>query len=176
MTINAVTFAAWMQVLADRFNRPMQPATQQAYYATLSDELSTEEFERAAALAFRDETFWPSPRAIIEKVHPPVDIKVSATETFEGLRQAITDFGWQHVHRRLEPTLPLTTRRALQGSGGVYAIAMASYTELPHLARKFADIYEAAVAEIPVAALPGMTEAMRIGQSRPKLLREDNAS
>ena len=68
-------FIAWMAALTDRFGRALHPGTQQAYYAQLSPLLSTEEFDRAASLVFRDETFWPSPRVFIEKVRsnaPPL--------------------------------------------------------------------------------------------------------
>jgi hypothetical protein len=175
--IDATKFAAWMAALTDRFNRPLLPGTQQAYYATLSAELTTEEFERAASLAFRDETFWPSPRVIVEKVHPPVNVKASASEAFEGIRQAIMDFGGPHVASQLAPNLPPPAKRALRAIGGAYAVGMASYTELPHLARRFTEVYEAAVADAPQEALPALAYPHRIEQSAgPKLLREGKAS
>jgi hypothetical protein len=170
--IDIAVFGAWMAAFSDRFNRPLLPATQLVYYSMLSAELSTEEFERAAALAFRDEMFWPSPQAIIAKVHPPVDVKASATETFEGVREAIVDFGWQRVNHRLVPTLPAATRRALRAIGGVRTIAMATDADLPHLARRFGEVYENAVAEGAVAALPASRDAVRLTNPAPKLLPE----
>lgn len=170
-------YGAWMAALTDRFNRPLLPGTQQAYYAALSAELTTEEFEQAAGLAFRDETFWPSPRVIIEKVHPPVNVKACASEAFEGIRQAIMDFGGPQVASQLAPNLPPAAKRALRAIGGAYAISQASYTELPHLARRFTEVYEAAAADAPIEALPALVHPHRLAQQTgPKLLRDGTTS
>lgn len=170
--IDEKPFAMWMTVLADRFNRPLSAPTTQAYYAALSAELTTEEFEQAAGLAFRDEAFWPSPRVIIEKVHPPINVKAAASEAFEGIRQAIMDFGGPHVASQLAPNLPAPAKRALRAIGGAYAVSQASYTELPHLARRFSEVYEAECAGAPQQALPAMTHPHRVGQQTgPRLLK-----
>lgn len=78
-------FVERMAELADRFNRPLHEATQRRYYELLNRELTTEEFIGAAELAFRNSSFWPSPRELIEFIKPPRDLGLEASHAFEKL-------------------------------------------------------------------------------------------
>lgn len=78
-------FVERMAELADRFNRPLHEATQRRYYELLNRELTTEEFIAAAELAFRNSSFWASPRELIEFIHPPRDLGLEASQAFDKM-------------------------------------------------------------------------------------------
>lgn len=68
--INAVTFAAEMTLLRDRFSRKdMTEEVTARYHDFLNQHLTTEEFVTAARAIFNDDTFWPSPMRFLEVIH-----------------------------------------------------------------------------------------------------------
>jgi hypothetical protein len=78
-------FVERMAELADRFNRPLHEQTQRRYYELLNREITTEEFIGAAELAFRNSSFWPSPKELIEFIHPPRDLTLEASQAFDKM-------------------------------------------------------------------------------------------
>lgn len=145
--IDTEIFSRAMGELADRFNRPLAPLTSRKYYATLNAELSTEEFVAAADIAFRDCTFWPSPRELIEFVKPTLDLNLEATRAFEQLRKL----------GELHPTAGMCWRRSevedRLGEAGVIAFDAIGANErlrgltaqdLPWARREFIAAYKAA--------------------------------
>lgn len=148
--IDTEIFSRAMGELADRFNRPLAPLTSRKYYATLNAELTTEEFVAAADIAFRDCTFWPSPKELIEFVKPTPDLDLEAGRAFEQLRR----LGETH------PTAGMCWRRAdvedLLGEAGVAAFDAIGANErlrgltaqdLPWARREFIAAYKAAATD-----------------------------
>lgn len=66
MSLSDAVFAASWAVLEDRFNRHFNEATVKIYRRTLAAELTDEQFQKACSVAFRFETFFPSPQQLIE--------------------------------------------------------------------------------------------------------------
>lgn len=91
--IDQKSFAVGMGVLAERFRSELAPAAQSGYYAILSGELETGEFEVAVQLAFRHSQFWPSPQQLIDFANPPVDLTSEAIEMFDS----VIDLGEHHA-------------------------------------------------------------------------------
>lgn len=78
--IDATLFARWVRVFGERIGKPLSADTSAAYYATLSGELTTAQFDTAMQRIFRDHIYatWPSPKAIIECVKPTVALEGAA--------------------------------------------------------------------------------------------------
>ncbi|HEX7089895.1 MAG TPA: hypothetical protein VF192_07145 [Longimicrobiales bacterium] len=81
--IDAAVFAKWIRVLAERIGKSLSAEAAAVYYATLSAELDTAQFETAMQRIFRDHGYatWPSPKAIIETVRPPKAFEAAAAWT-----------------------------------------------------------------------------------------------
>jgi hypothetical protein len=78
--IDATLFARWIRVFGERIGKPLSTDTSAAYYATLSAELTTADFDTAMQRIFRDHIYatWPSPKAIIETVRPTTALEGAA--------------------------------------------------------------------------------------------------
>lgn len=59
-------FVAGMATLAGAFAREMDEGLQRAYFAVLSGELNTAQFEDAVSETLKRERFWPSPSVILQ--------------------------------------------------------------------------------------------------------------
>jgi hypothetical protein len=81
--IDAPLFARWIRVFGERIGKPLSADTSAAYYATLSTELTTQEFDAAMQRIFRDHVYatWPAPKAIVECVKPTVALEGMAAWT-----------------------------------------------------------------------------------------------
>lgn len=73
--IDANVFARYMTALADRLKFPLSDATNALYYVTLSDRLTTEQFESAAQRVFAEysDFGFPPPAVFFAQVPPVVD-------------------------------------------------------------------------------------------------------
>ena len=78
--IDAQLFARWIRVFGERIGKPLSTDTSAAYYATLSAELTSAQFDTAMQRIFRDHIYatWPSPKAIVEMVKPTVALEGAA--------------------------------------------------------------------------------------------------
>lgn len=86
--IDANLFARWVRVFGERIGKPLSADTGAAYYATLSAELTTEQFDTAMQRIFRDHVYatWPSPKAIVECVRPTMALEgASAWEAIANI-------------------------------------------------------------------------------------------
>lgn len=83
--IERAVFATWMSALADRIGRPLTVPTLAAYYAALSAQLNTAQFEQAAQAVFAAWRFpnWPPPAEFITAVVavPPIALEAAAAWT-----------------------------------------------------------------------------------------------
>lgn len=73
--IDANVFARYMTAIADRLKFPLSDSTNALYYVTLSDRLTTEQFESAAQRVFAeyDDFGFPPPAVFFAQVPPVVD-------------------------------------------------------------------------------------------------------
>lgn len=90
--IDRESFDVGMGALAERFRGALSPEAQRGYYAILSTELDTEQFQVAVQLAFRHSQFWPSPQQLIDFAVPPMDLALEAAEMFDR----VMDIGVNH--------------------------------------------------------------------------------
>ena len=59
--LDRTVFTREMTLLHERFGRQVNALVTARYYDTLSRDLSTNEFERAARIIFDEDQFWPAP-------------------------------------------------------------------------------------------------------------------
>lgn len=76
--IDRGVFIAGMATLAGSFGREMDEGLQRAYYAVLSPELSTAQFEGAVAETMKCERFWPSPAVLLQHAEASESAKMLA--------------------------------------------------------------------------------------------------
>lgn len=148
MIINKEIFAEAMSVLADRFNRPLHPATQRKYFEILSLELTTEEFSTACELAFRSVRFWPSPQELIELVKPEKNLDIEAAGMFEDVR----DLGFPHTagmcwHREEVAALGAPALAGFVAIGAQDRLRHLSADDLSWARREFVAAYKAKATE-----------------------------
>ena len=89
--IDKQIFLTGMTALAGAFGREVDGPIQVAYYRVLNPKLSTEEFERAVAIALETETFWPSPAVLLGKVRQAAEAQ--ALGAFEHVTKVMRDNG-----------------------------------------------------------------------------------
>lgn len=144
-SIDQTIFSEAMSVLADRFNRPLHPATLRKYHETLSRELGTEEFVAAAEIAFRDSTFWPSPRELIEYVKPMPDLTLEATVAFDK----VLALGFPHPagtcwkREQIQEELGMPASVAFTAIGAQGRLRSITTDDLPFARREFISAYRA---------------------------------
>lgn len=145
--IDKELFAQTMSALADRFNRPLAGPTLKAYYHALSAELSEDDFRAAVNIAFRDCTFWPSPKDLIEFVHPEPDLDLEGSLKFDQVRAAGKNqpgFGmqWKRTDVMLcgEPALA-----AFASIGGNERMRSMQGDDIAWARREFITAYKAAI-------------------------------
>jgi hypothetical protein len=140
------TFVERMAELADRFNRPLHEATQRRYYELLSRELTTEEFIAAAELAFRNSSFWPSPRELIEFIHPPRDLGLEASQAFDKMLAMGEPhpMGTCWLKSKIVEELGEATAVAFSAIGAQGRLRSITTDDLPWARREFIAAYKAA--------------------------------
>lgn len=144
--IDKKIFATAMSILADRFNRPLHEATIRAYRDVLSRDLTTEEFVAAVDLAFRDCTFWPSPREIIEFVKPVPDLNLEAARAFDE----VLGLGFPHPagtcwsRETIETTVGEYAAKAFSAIGAQGRLRNISADDMPWARREFVTAYRGA--------------------------------
>jgi hypothetical protein len=152
--IDKDAFIAGIAVLAGAFGREVDAPVQRAYYAVLSREMTTEEFEQAVTLTLSSETFWPSPAVLLGKV--------KADETSRGLLalehvNRITDAhgGFRYLpYAVYQAEFDAPTKAAISACGGLSAIATTNENALNALRKKFAAAYATAQKPPQLSAPP----------------------
>lgn len=164
--INPDVFIERMAELADRFNRPLHEATQRRYYELLNREITTEEFIAAAELAFRNSSFWPSPRELIEFIHPPRDLGLEASQAFEKMLAMGEPHPQGMCWRKSQILEELGEPGAVAFSaiGAQGRLRGITTEDLPWCRREFIAVYKAAAIE--TNHLVAAREAMRFPQQQ----------
>lgn len=164
--INTDVFIERMAELADRFNRPLHEATQRRYYELLNRELTTEEFVAAAELAFRNSGFWPSPRELIEYIHPPRDLGLEASQAFDKVLSLgePTPHGTSWLRSKIVDEIGESAAVAFSAIGAQGRLRNITVDDLPWCRREFIAAYKAAA--IDTNHLVAAREAMRFPQQQ----------
>jgi hypothetical protein len=85
--IDPQVFAAEMTLLRERFGKALSQPVLARYYAYLSANLGTEEFQQAAIGIFNEEKFFPAPADFVHRVHG--DLEHQAERQWAELMRAI---------------------------------------------------------------------------------------
>jgi hypothetical protein len=161
--IERQVFNAWMAVLADRFNRPFEAPTIKVWYAILTQELSTTEFETAAAVAFRQCPYWPSPKELIEFVRPQCDHRSEAAEKFRELQElAETTTPGVRFWRAdvIEANLGSLALSAFRRIGGNERLRNLDAGDFQYARRDFIEMYATSAAQLEKTARAKQAFAM----------------
>jgi hypothetical protein len=155
------TFSERMSELADRFNRPLHEATVRRYYELLSRELTTEEFIAAAELAFRNSSFWPSPRELIEYIRPPRDLGLEASQAFDKVLHAgeYTPQGQSWLRSKILEEIGEPAAVAFSAIGAQGRLRGITTDDLPWARREFIAAYKASA--IDTSHVVAAREALR---------------
>lgn len=141
--INAQTFAKWMRVLAERIGKPLSPDTGAVYYATLSAELDTAQFETAMQRIFRDHQYatWPSPKAIIDGIRPTQALEATAawTRISETMRLLPGGASRSEIHNWLVRDVGETATATFEAIGGRTRLSAANDWRLDEMRSEFLD-------------------------------------
>jgi hypothetical protein len=93
--IDPTTFGMWMGTWAERLGgKALSAPTSAAYYAALSRELTTEQFDAAMQIVFATHRFntWPAPAEIIAAVKCAPDDRIAAVDAFDGVVRIVTGY------------------------------------------------------------------------------------
>lgn len=152
--IDKDAFIAGIAVLAGAFSREVDAPVQRAYYAVLSPQMTTEEFEKAVALTLTSETFWPSPAVLLSKVKKGDEGKgLLALEHVTRIVDKAGGFRFlPHATYLAEFDAP--TRAAISVCGGLVVITNTSEERWPAMQRKFAAAYTQALNPKPALSAP----------------------
>lgn len=145
MPIDRNAFLREMAILAELFNRPMLSDPLIARYkAVLDTQLTTQQFEHAAATIFAQDSFFPPPIRFIHAAKG--DPAQTARQEWDALLE----------HARKGDLAPLTEpgKAALKAIGGWTAIAYADEFRLSSLRKQFLESYtdkptDQALVEVP---------------------------
>jgi hypothetical protein len=125
--IDPKIFATYMTAISDRLKTPMADATHALYYLTLSNAMTTEQFEQAARQVFLDYSgfSFPAPQVFLDMLpRPPVDAEL--------ILRRIHDLGEYSPNGWRYPSVALVRERLGVRVGDAYGAAGAS-------SRLFAD-------------------------------------
>lgn len=119
--IDSTIYARYMAAIADRTKSPIAPATIALYYVTLSDAMSTEQFEMAARRVFSeyDDFGFPPPAVFLTALAataPPID--------GDAILRRISALGSHHPNRGwIYPRLDVIRDALGDGIAQAYAAA-----------------------------------------------------
>lgn len=139
--IEKEAFLAGLAVLAGAFGREIDGPVQRAYYAVLSPQLTSEEWERAVSLTLASEKFWPSPATLLSKVK--ADDNSRALLAFEHVNRVTNDAGGYRflTYDAFHSEFDAATKAAISEIGGLAEIANTPENQLAALRRRFATAY-----------------------------------
>lgn len=141
--IDAMLFARWIRVFGERIGKPLSADTSAAYYATLSEELTTGEFDAAMQRIFRDHIYatWPSPKAIIACVKPTAALQGLAawTAICEILRLRPANATAADVHRWIAARAGEAAATTFDLVGGMRRYMAANDWRFEEMQRDFLD-------------------------------------
>ena len=152
--IDEPTFRKAWTLLCERFNREPSTALMQAYYGTLSERMTTDEFRAAANQVFIAREFFPRPLDFLEAVR--TDPRAEALDQWEQVQELMRG----NIHQ-----LTAEADRVVRILGGPSQLRNTQLEAVPFVRRDFLALYGDAVEisrrEHP-PTLQGGAEAKRI--------------
>ena len=156
MPLDKRVFLAELAMLAERFGRTVSEPVMLRYYDTLSQRLTTSEFQAASRIIFDRDKFWPEPLRFVDAV------KGNATEeaaaAWNALQAAATMGDHAAVHG--------ATLAALRATGVTFRdVETASDARLASIRKSFVSAFERAAAKangqpaLPSVAAPQLEAA-----------------
>lgn len=148
--IERTAFAKIMGVFADRIGRALAPATAEAYYDALSDQLTTDQFLAGARIVFRSHQFntWPAPQQFIDAAQPRPAAALAAAEAFELSLEIMGDSRVPILERKARVlSLGPTAARAFIAAGGIREFNLLPLDQVPWLRKRFVEAWQDAASE-----------------------------
>lgn len=172
--IDRDVFARLMRAVSNRINKPLGEDASAMYYATLSEELTTEEFQRGMAGIFRDHAFatWPAPAEIIDRAKPARKLEAAAAWTAleEAMKRCVpTEPVLAQLRLCGVPEVTLTTFLAI---GGMARWRMLNNWQAEHMRGEFLEHYAhmqrlAPAEQAALAGAPPARERITSGKPQP---------
>lgn len=149
--IDKNVFAAGLGVLANNFNKIVDPALSRVWYGVLSPKLDNAEFERAVKLSIEQDTFWPTAASLLAKVAPP-PTESQGAEALKHVNRVLKDSGGHLFlsYEKFHAEFDAPTRAAISAVGGLAEITGCSVERYASLTKRFAAAYTKAL-ETPLA-------------------------
>lgn len=157
--IDAKVFAGWMGALSERFGRPLGDAGTKAYHAILSRQLTTQQFDVAAAIIFARFEYkgsWPAPERFVDAAQPKGATELDAGAVLARVRQLHRMEGYSLTASPEYHALPDYIKRAVGAVGGAQRIHETTLEQEPFLLRDFAKALTQAKDHQDRAAIAGV--------------------
>jgi len=148
------------------YGRELDKPMQDVYWHTLQD-LTDEEFERAAQVLIRRETDFPPPAMFLQLARPPVDLKAEAHRVmcrawFAG-KTYDPEGGTGWSAEQIRAVLGVGAYEAFHACGGAKAFQqMDDEFHGPGIRRAFMECYVSTVSNDPKKALPQAEDALAV--------------
>ncbi len=135
MAIDEAVFRDGWAFLCDRFSREPSKPVMAAYYRSLTERMTTEEFRTACQVVFEQREFFPRPADFLEAVRP--DPKAEAMEQWEQVQILMHGNGGYR--------LTAEGQRVVRLLGGETRLKQTTHDQTPFLRREFLQLYGAAL-------------------------------
>lgn len=157
--IDPKVFGGWMAALAERFGRELGEASSKAYHAILSRQLTTQQFDLAAAVIFGRFEYkgsWPAPELFVEAAKPTADVALDAGAVLRQVRGLLRAEGYAITAAPEYHALPEYVQRAVGAVGGFDRIHNGTLEQEPFLLRDFGKALAQAKDHHERAAIAGV--------------------
>ena len=138
--IDPQVFEQEIAILMDWYNRDFEPATLKRLHQRLSQQLSTEQFVRAAQTVFDSSRFFPTVEEFVSAVKG--DAQSLALQEWEVCVLAAS-----RASREMIAGLSPQGQSALHLVGGLYKLGMASEEQLTWIKKEFVGVWKSSSAD-----------------------------
>lgn len=150
-------FGDWWALLQDRFGQEKSKTVAAFYYRTLEGQLSVSELDEAMAKVAYANTYFPTPKEIVEAVDVGLDLEAEATEQWDRCQSVM-----QGRISALEDMTP-AGQKTVRLLGGPDRLRQTKLDEVKWVRKEFLRLYEHAteIHERETEALPEWTDEGR---------------
>lgn len=161
--IDTAIFGRLMGAFADRIHKPLGDDALALYYATLSAELTTEQFQAAMTAIFRDHVFatWPAPAEIIDRGRP--SRRLDRVAEWTQLETALRRDEYSRTLPQLRKTVSEAALSTFLAIGGVRRWMDGNDWRREAMRTEFLECYE------DMRRLPSQEQERLTGPTRPAL-------
>lgn len=129
--IDQSVFKTTWALLCERFNRQHSDPLMLAYYKTLSEQMSTDQFRAASQMIFEEREFFPRPADFLERARPSIEAEcMSQWEAVQGWISGGSAVGVNEESQRVVRML-----------GGRHQLGMTNVDSLPFVRKEFFQLY-----------------------------------